>query len=194
MANIVHKTTKQSLGSVSLQERPDETVTYDGTDDWAINPDLSAVQGVASFYWKYEPSNNSFVEMNSTEKAAVDTARLPALKAKKIEEIDAKTSQIQDVYGFEFPPGSGQRFSLGSEARDMLNGIIIAKDFATYPIAWNFKDQSGVFNIPDATTVVQFYMTAVGTFKAVQDSGTALKSAVRAATTKAELDAVVDPR
>ena len=64
----------------------------------------------------------------------------------------------------------------------------------TYPLDWNTIDDLDVYAIPDAATLDGFYLTGVGTIRAHLDSGTALKTSVRAATTIAEVDAVVDNR
>jgi len=43
-------------------------------------------------------------------------------------------------------------------------------------------------------TLTMFYLTAIGTVRYWRDTGTVLKEAVRACTTQAQVDAVVDNR
>ena len=64
MSNVLNRTTKQYLISVSTPDYPDV--------DWIINPDLSSVEGIAQKYWKI--SGDSVLEMTSEEKVVVDTA------------------------------------------------------------------------------------------------------------------------
>jgi hypothetical protein len=127
--------------------------------------------------------------------AWVDATSLSTIKAAKFAAIDERTVDLIRR-GFEFPPGSGQRFSLSNEAQSLLLGAYQSRNdpLFTYPISWNTLDDSGVLEIPDAETLHLFYLQATGTVRARRDSGTALKSQVRAATTTAEVAAVEDTR
>jgi hypothetical protein len=71
MSNVLNRTTKQYLISVSTPDYPDV--------DWIINPDLSSVVGIAEKYWKI--SGDSVLEMTSEEKAIVDAAEAGATPA-----------------------------------------------------------------------------------------------------------------
>jgi hypothetical protein len=136
------------------------------------------------------------VEMDQAEKDAVEAAvTLPDYKLKRYLEFDAKTNELI-LQGFEFPPSSGNIFSLTPTAQANLLGTFTAKDNPafTWPLAWPTKLDDIEYTIPDAATFEMFYLTALGTIRACRDSGTALKEAVRVATSIAEVDAVVDPR
>ena len=118
-----------------------------------------------------------------------------ALQEAKNREIDERTTELIEQ-GFQYPPSTGLIFSLSQVAQKNLLGLQSAADnpaFA-YPVEWNSIDDEGVYSIPDATTAHNFYLTALGTIRAWKDSGTALKDQVRAATTPAEVAAVVDNR
>ncbi len=117
------------------------------------------------------------------------------LQETKNGEIDQRTSDLI-AEGFQFPPTTGLVFSLSAEAQTNLLGLESARlDPAfTYPVNWNSIDDEAVYAIPDADTAHSFYLTALGTIRAWKDSGTALKDQVRAATTPAEVAAVVDNR
>lgn len=64
MADVINKTTLEFRPSVNTPSFP--------TADWLINPDMSGVRGVPKKYWKLR--GTAVVEMNATEKAAVDAA------------------------------------------------------------------------------------------------------------------------
>lgn len=104
--------------------------------------------------------------------------------------IDARTDAIF-LTGFEF---AGNRYSLTNEAQSRFIAMLVAKDILSYPIQYNSLDDTYRLDIEDAAMLVQFIMTAMATARAYLDSGTQLKSAVRVATTIAEVAAIVDPR
>jgi hypothetical protein len=62
MSTVLHRTTKEFLGSVHTPDYP--------TGTWIVNPDLSSVSGVPIKYWKI--TGDAVSEMNQTEKDAVD--------------------------------------------------------------------------------------------------------------------------
>jgi hypothetical protein len=113
-------------------------------------------------------------------------------KQMKFDEIDARTGQLIDV-GFSYV---GKRFSLSASAQSSLIGIDHARSdpALTYPINWNTIDDLDFHALADANDAHGFFLTAFGTYRAVLDAGTGLKDQVRAATTRAEVEAVVDPR
>ena len=66
MSSVIKRTSPYTyLESVNTPEYPSAT--------WLQNPDLSGVSGVAQYYWKVV--GDTVVEMNQTEKDAVDAAR-----------------------------------------------------------------------------------------------------------------------
>jgi len=118
---------------------------------------------------------------------------LSVLKQERYVEIDARTKELIAV-GFEFPPSSGQFFSMSKEAQIRIHGCDYARDLLTYPLKWQTLDDSGQLSITDAAAMHNFFLTALGTLRSVIDSGTDLKEQIADATTKAQVDAVVDPR
>jgi len=62
MSDVINRTTKDFLLSVNT---PDYSI-----EDWIINPDLSALEGVPQKYWKI--SGDTVVEMDQSEKDIVD--------------------------------------------------------------------------------------------------------------------------
>ncbi len=70
MSTVLNRTTKQLLISANTPDYP--------TQDWIINPDLSAVAGFASKYWTI--SGDAVSLMNQAARDAVDAAELNAAR------------------------------------------------------------------------------------------------------------------
>lgn len=119
-----------------------------------------------------------------------DSLTVEEYKALKYKEIDDKTSKLIGE-GFTY---GGKKFSLSPIAQTNITNTFISKDALTYPVRWNTKDDAEAIDIADATEMTGFYQTALVDVKTKQDTGTALKDSVRVATTKAEVDAVIDNR
>lgn len=119
-----------------------------------------------------------------------DLTILSELKARRYEEIDVKTGELISE-GF---PYAGKVFSMSTNAQSNLLGVYTAKELLAYPFAWNVKDDSETYQIADATEMANFFMSALGFKKAMQDSGTVLKGQVRDAVDIAAVNAIVDNR
>jgi len=117
---------------------------------------------------------------------------LAAVKAKKFAAIDVRTVELIET-GYTF---NGKKFSLSLPAQIRTMGIHQVRDnpAVVYPIKWNTRDDDEAVDVPDSATVDGMYLTGLGTYRAHVDGGTTLKDLVRAATTIAEVEAVVDPR
>jgi len=86
-------------------------------------------------------------------------------------------------------------FGAGDFASQLtLLGSFNARAALVYPVRWNTIDDADVHDLQNATDIEDMYAAAVSAVRAALDSGTALKDQVRAATTRAALDAVVDGR
>jgi len=141
------------------------------------------------------PSAPDIAAIDSAVAAHTPKTELQKAKCVKVKAIDARTMEL--IYtGFEYPPSSGQMFSLSQEGQSRLNGINQVRDHASviYPVRWNFLDDSGAIDLVDAEVILNFYLTAIGTYRTYVDSGTSLKDSVRAASTIAEVNAIVDNR
>jgi hypothetical protein len=181
---VLHRKTK-------AVERNVHTPRYSPAD-WLIEPDLSDVQGVDKKYWKIV--GDSVLQMSQAEKDAVDTAEFDGQKAVRFAEIDAKTGALIDA-GFEYPASSGDFYSLSVHAQITLIGANQNRALLSYPVRFNRRnDGSGFIDIANQGDLNTFFLTALGTVRACLDAGTAVKDQVRAATNKAELDAVEDNR
>ena len=73
-------------------------------------------------------------------------------------------------------------------------GVLAEFEAAVFPLTFNTSNDLEKVEIATVVEFDTFYDTAFGTVKAYLDSGTGLKESVRAATTLAELNAVVDSR
>ena len=91
MSSVINKTTYQYLESVSTPDYPEET--------WAVNPDLSAVSGIAQKYWKVV--DGAVIEMSSGEKAAVNAAASQAYVEGVIVKAIAFGSKLINQYAAE---------------------------------------------------------------------------------------------
>ncbi len=119
-------------------------------------------------------------------------AGLVQVRSARYAEVDAKTDELI-ARGFPF---QGLLFSTSIEAQSRMLGMdALRNDPAmTYPIVFNSLDDEAALTISDAATVHALVLTGIGYYRAVIDSGSALKAQVRAATTVDEVLAVVDPR
>ena len=185
--------TDKTLGSVKrygysqLSYDPDTELLVD-VEDGEVLP-----HGVEKYYVKVV--SEKFVEMTQGEKDLVDAARLPEIKRLKFLEVDARTEEII-AQGFEFPPSSGVKISMSVEQQSRIMGMYTLRNDPNliYPISWNSLDDTTELTLSNASEVEAFYLTGVGTLRAILDSGTAVKDQIRLCTTKACVDAIVDPR
>lgn len=183
MSDALNRTSKQLVRNIEISK-------YDITD-WIIDPDLTALEGVLNIYWNI--SGDLITEMNQADKDAVDALTpIDEYREVKQAQIDLRTGELIAT-GYNF---AGKQFSLSANAQTNILAMFATKDHPlfTYPVGYNTIDDHEVFSIDSSATLEGMYMTALGTKKAYLDSGTDLKAAVRAATTKAEVDAIVDPR
>lgn len=134
-------------------------------------------------------------EMQSTPDADPGSTNLAAAKSAKLSEITCKTESIIEQ-GFEYPPASGNQFSL--KLRNIVNGVAlyIARDNFPYDapgIPWQMSNGSYYF-FSSAADVAGWWGTGIGFVLTVYGTGVPLVSAVLAASTIAEVHAIVDPR
>ena len=117
---------------------------------------------------------------------------LERYKAQKNQAIDQRSGELISL-GYSF---AGEQFSLSANGQTNILALDTTRDdpALTYPIEFNTKDDLGTFSIPDAATLHGMFLTALATKKTHLDSGTLLKDQVRAATTIAEVEAVIDNR
>lgn len=172
-------------------------------EEWVHNP--ASLKGlldsnVPDRYLK--TVGDDVVEMTQQEKDDYDNSKLADLKAARFVEIDTKTSALIGE-GFVF---QDKTFSLSSQAQNNMLGVkaaiadhrasgsIVAFEAAFFPITFNTLDDNDTVKLVTVDDYESFYDTGMSVVRTHLDGGTALKSAIRAAATKAELDAIVDNR
>lgn len=173
MGYVVEKTT----GKISWDVNEPN---YDPSD-YLVNPDLAAVNGVPERFWKVEGSD--VVERTDAEKVVVD---LPGRKVA----FDSNTGTLIAA-GFAH---DGKTFSQSPEAQRTWASWGANPDALSYPYEVMTKDDTEVYSVADAaamTALCNASALAIATHRA---SGKDLKVGANAATTMAELDAVVDSR
>lgn len=111
-------------------------------------------------------------------------------KTYRYDEIDYRTGELISE-GFTY---SGNVFSFSENAQNNLLGTVIKKDVLEYPFSWNSKDDSVTYQIADAAEMDLFFMAALVSKKAHQDSGTVLKGQVRDAVDRAAAKLIIDNR
>lgn len=183
MADVLNRTTMQLLSSVNTPDYP--------SSDWIINPDLSAVAGVAVKYWKV--AGDVVAEMDQSEKDVVDAAELAEVKKAARAYIDDECERrIHDGPGFEYPPTSGQFFSLSANAQIKWVGLAVGADYQSYPLTVMTVDDSVSYDIQDANEARTMYALAAGAVKDYLALATIAKVTVNAATTEADVAAAVN--
>ncbi|MDP6423259.1 MAG: hypothetical protein QGG14_00835 [Planctomycetota bacterium] len=121
-----------------------------------------------------------------------DAERLPGWKQLRLQGVDARTDEILALgFGFE-----GARFSLSVRAQSRMEGVWQLKDAPefTWPLQWSSIDDLYVANFDSAAEFELFFLTAVGTLRAVIQSAYPVRAAIVAASDRAALDAIEDDR
>lgn len=119
-----------------------------------------------------------------------DSLSLPAYKKEKNLDIDLRSALlIEDGFTYQ-----GKVFSLSTNAQINISALNQTRNDLTYPVTYNTIDDIDTYDVVDAADMNAMYMAALATKKAVLDGGTSLKTQVRQATTKEEVDAVIDNR
>ena len=127
-----------------------------------------------------------------------EIAFLGQYRCERSKAIDARTVELIAA-GFAFDDGLGggvRVFSLSLAAQSKITNAYVLRNEGgfTYPVTWNSIDDSAVVTLADAAAVAAFHGTAAVTARTHEESGTVLKGQIRAATTVAAVDAVVDTR
>lgn len=162
---------------------------FNDTNLWIVDP---VVPTEPKELWEVKQDDTIGVK-SGAEADLINANLLAKAKSDKIDAIDARTVELI-VTGFVY---SGQILSLSVEAQSNITNAWAARNEAwfssSYPIEWSTKN-GGSISLADATAIDGMYQAAFATKKAHLDSGRALKLQIDAATTLAEVAAVVDNR
>ena len=193
MAIAVSKTTKEIRRKANTPDYLIGGKFYDG-GDWAINPaGVDTVEKTDPLYVDYNEITNAFFEMSQAQKDAVDSDRLDDLKSKRMGEIDEKTKELIFA-GFEYPAKSGDVFSMSFANQLLISNIPATKNMLTYPWGVTTKDNLKTIQIADAIEMDAYYTAAFTHMTTTKASGETLRAQVRASTTRAQIDAIIDNR
>lgn len=154
------------------------------------NPDMSAVAGLAAWQWVID--GDAVRPANASELASAETAMMPTWREQRIVAINARTAAIIEsgavqVNGVSVSTALTNQVSLSTLKQLADMGL------ASYPQQVSATN-GGIYTITSGTDfrrvaglVAKFVMDA-------KSAGRALRQQVIAATTKSQLDAVLDNR
>lgn len=157
------------------------TPDYIGQPNTLINPNIPEV---VQKYWKVD--NNEVIEMNASEKNAID---LPSVKLAKIAEIQSKT-ELEEAKGV---PYNNYHFSITASAKTNWLAIVMVKDTLTYPFAAP-TGFDAIYSFQNANDVLGFFGASMSYLQYWEQSNEQLQIAVNSCTTCAEVEAIVDDR
>lgn len=146
--------------------------------------------------WQEQPTTTTDHRWVATDAPeAVGLTRKPPsieeVREAKIAGIEAKTAALLDA-GFEFPAGSGHRHSLDDRRISTYGETQKNKNaFTDLPVITNDKK---VIRLADAAAIDLFYAAGLARSMAIRVVGAELIEDANAATTTAQLEAIVDDR
>jgi hypothetical protein len=182
MADVLHRRTRELLRSVNTPDYP--------AVDWIASPDLSAVVGLPAWQWVIE--GDTIRPPTAGELAAIEAARLPAAKAERIAQIDAKTAAIV-TSGVDVATGS--RVSTSLAATQNLQNLVLGVNLGVADLPQDISTvDGGSYTIVNTADMVRVAGVLAVHQRTALNAGRQLRAQVLAATTQAELDAIVDNR
>lgn len=168
--------------------KADAVQRLDNVPDSVVARDLETPDATA--YHRYIPANGDGTDISHYELLQ----DLAGYKNRRLEEIDTRTRELIDT-GFEF---DGEVFSLSIQSQinwkrlrtSILTGVLTDLDFPRTEATLNH----GEYTLNRVSHASDFYAAYANRLDQRLRAGRSLKSQIKAATTKAEIDAVVDDR
>lgn len=182
MANWLHRTTKEYMGS---NDPP-----LDQQSAWIKNPDLSAVAGEGKDAWIIE---GDLVRLPTEQEwGPIRAARLEVAKQAKLQAIDARTAQLIQNGAVVV---NGESISTSLEAQVSMQGIraLVAEGKMSLPRTVSATGGYS-YTIESAADLARIGGLMGAFVESKKAAGRALRSAVLAAETVAEVEAVQDNR
>ena len=173
-----------------FQEEVNADPTFAGYGNPITAIDVSDGSMTIRFASALDPAAEAIMNSYATQ------ARLGCAKLLKSDAIDARTEELIVTSGFQHVAADpSQWFSTSLNAQSKWHAIMNLGQLGvlTYPVSISAKDESS-YDIVDLNDLATMYGELVAAGKAHHDSGKALKDAVYAATTVAEVEAVQDNR
>lgn len=163
--------------------KPDLSLLQDQIEQSSIMPKLVDLQigGDISVHITFEDEITPLEQSDLNAMCAVNTT--------KYQEIDEKTEELI-LSGFIF---NGVEFSSSDRAQLRWLGLYALKEFVSYPHLISTKDD-GVYSIGTLVELTNFTNTAFNHVASHIASGNLLKQQLKACTTKAEIESIVDNR
>jgi hypothetical protein len=128
----------------------------------------------------------------------IDNAHSVTLESAVIieEDVCCNDGTLTDVTLNDYKDLRYTEFSLSPNAQTNILALDNTRDdpALSYPITYNTIDDLDTYNVIDSTDLHNMYLTALATKKGWVDSGTNLKTSIRDAATKADVDAIIDNR
>lgn len=145
--------------------------------------------------WHRKLVGDTPAEMDAGEKAAADAARLPEVKENKNDLIDRRTTELR-AEGFEYPAASGDFWSLSENMQTRIanNYNLALQGENPFPLVLNSIDDTTKVSIANIAQLEMVYIKLNNKVNALVDGGTIIKDLIRAASTVAEVEAIVDSR
>lgn len=122
-----------------------------------------------------------------------DLTVLSELKEYRCDKVDVRTTELIAL-GHEYPPLSGQLFSLSERAQINILGVHSWKDILTYPKAYTTKDNKITIHIEDAIEAETFCLNGLATKDGHLSSGNDFIKLINACETIPEVNAIIDNR
>jgi len=164
------------------------------------SPDFKGTSQGDSIYLYFESEPDEEVKTAITDfyNAITEADCLHVYQTLKMNEIRIKTNELI-AQGYVF---AGKTFALSrnidgvymTDPQTNILALHTSKDDLTYPIIFNTIDGFDYFSCPDGATIEAMYLTALATKKAYEDSATLLVQSVTAATTRSQVENIIDPR
>jgi len=167
---------KDSGGSILALSSKERTLAQAQT----VNPDIASVD-----------PNPSQAELAAYHGAT----NLFLAKVNKAAAVDRRTEELIRE-GFVSTIAAPKRFALDPRAMSRYTSFYVARNetWFTYPLVINTHGNDNLQILPNAGAVASLFEEAVTALRVYIDSGSDLKVAIRAASNRAELDAVEDNR
>ena len=151
--------------------------------------ELFIIPDIPKKYMKWNGDYTAIEEMDQTEKDAIDGVELIGSKLTKNMQIESNTNELNKK-GIPVP---GNESILVKPNIPQWNALLQKKNDLTYPFAVDTIDYDE-YLVQDSAELDAIYSVGMGQILANENAGRALHLQVKAATTQAELDAIVDDR
>ena len=172
-------------------------LTFSGCNQAATPEGEEAVEGQAANSGNSEGSGGGLTSWFGSSEPEPEPRSVTLDAGTPIRVRTTNALSTKDVTtGEGFVGSTAKRFRIDDASLIRYIGLWVTRNdpSATYPVLINTYENDDVQTLASAAAVNQFFLEAFGAVRGFSDSGTALKQQIIAATTRAQLDAIVDPR